>query len=99
MATRNILLLGDPLLTRRCDTAQAAELPLAKAVGQDLQDTMMSFRAKHGWGRAIAAPQIGVLKRIVYLQVDRPWLLINPVMREPRKVVRLTKSSTEERFE
>ncbi len=40
----------------------------------------MQFRATHGWGRAIAAPQIGVLKRVVYLHVDKPWLLINPVM-------------------
>jgi peptide deformylase len=39
---------------------------------------MMDFRARHGWGRAIAAPQIGVLKRIVYVNVDEPWLIINP---------------------
>jgi len=38
----------------------------------------MSFRAKCGLGRAIAAPQIGVLKRIVYRHIDRPWLLLNP---------------------
>jgi peptide deformylase len=41
---------------------------------------MMAFRAKHGWGRGIAAPQIGVMKRIVYLHVEEPWLIINPIM-------------------
>ncbi len=45
----------------------------------------MQFRAAHGWGRAIAAPQIGVLKRIVYLHIDKPWLLINPVMTDLSK--------------
>ena len=57
-------------------------LSVAKAVGHDLHDTLMSFRARHGWGRAIAAPQIGVLKRIVYLHIDRPWLLVNPTISE-----------------
>jgi len=80
MASRNILLLGNPLLNQRSEPVQAAELCAAVAVGRDLQDTMNGFRAKHGWGRAIAAPQIGVLKRIVYLQIDKPWLLINPVV-------------------
>ncbi len=29
----------------------------------------------------MAAPQIGVLKRIVYLHLEQPWLLINPSLR------------------
>src|SRR5262245_24660135 len=80
MAVRDVLRFGNPLLTRRCDAFQRSELPAARAVGQDLHDTLMHFRASHGWGRAIAAPQIGVFKRVVYLQVDRPWLIINPVI-------------------
>jgi peptide deformylase len=67
-------------LNQRCDLVQGEELPEAIAIGQDLRDTLMAFRGIHGWGRAIAAPQIGVLKRIVYLRIDKPWLLINPVM-------------------
>src|SRR5258708_2558923 len=80
MAIREILLLGNPLLHQRCETVQESELSAALAVGHDLRDTMNSFRIKHGWGRAIAAPQIGVLKRIIYLQIDKPWLIINPVV-------------------
>lgn len=80
MAIRDLLLLGNPLLNQRSEPVQRAELSAAVAVGQDLRDTMNSFREKHGWGRAIAAPQIGVLKRIAYLQVDKPWLIINPVV-------------------
>jgi peptide deformylase len=80
MAVRDILLLGNPLLTQPCEPVHQPDLSTAMAVGQDLHDTLMSFRAEHGWGRAIAAPQIGVLKRIVYLHIERPWLLINPAM-------------------
>lgn len=80
MAIRDILLLGNPLLNQPAEPVRESELSAARAVGCDLHDTMMDFRAKHGWGRAIAAPQVGVLKRIVYLHVDRPWLVINPVV-------------------
>jgi peptide deformylase len=78
MAVRDILLLGNPLLNQRSERVQKAELSAAIAAGRDLHDTLMDFRARHGWGRAIAAPQIGVLKRIIYLHVERPWLIINP---------------------
>lgn len=80
MAAQNILLLGNPVLNQPSEQVQQAELSSARAVGIDLHDTLMSFRARHGWGRAIAAPQIGVSKRIVYLHIVRPWLIINPVM-------------------
>ena len=83
MAIKDILLLGNPLLTRVCAPVVEAELSAAIEVGKDLQDTMTGFRARHGWGRAIAAPQIGVLKRIVFLNVDEPWLLLNPEISEP----------------
>ena len=80
MAVRDILLLGNPLLNQLSAPVQKSELAAAMTVGQDLHDTLMSFRTEHGWGRAIAAPQIGVLKRIVYLHLERPWLIINPAM-------------------
>jgi peptide deformylase len=78
MAVKEILLLGNPLLYQVCAPVEAHELGFTRQVQQDLHDTMMAFRARHGWGRAIAAPQIGVLKRIVYLHIERPQLFINP---------------------
>ncbi len=74
------MLLGTPLLNQPSTPVQESDLSAVTAVGVDLHDTLMDFRAKHGWGRAIAAPQIGVLRRIVYLRIDRPWLIINPAM-------------------
>ncbi len=82
MAAREILLLGNPLLNQRCDPVLPGELTEATSIGHDLHETLMQFRATHGWGRAIAAPQIGVLKRIVYLHIDKPFLLVNPAMTE-----------------
>lgn len=79
MPVKDILLLGNPRLLERCTPVEPSEWEGALAVGRELHDTLMDFRAKHGWGRAIAAPQIGVGKRIIYLHVDRPWLLLNPV--------------------
>lgn len=83
MPVRDILLLGNPLLLEECPPVKQSELELAIDTGRDLHDTMMAFRAKHGWGRAIAAPQIGVMKRVIYMHVDKPWLIINPVATNP----------------
>src|SRR5262252_861611 len=83
MAIRDILLLGNPQLYERSVPVQRSNLSDSLLVGKDLQDTMLDFRKRHGWGRAIAAPQIGVLQRIVYLHLDTFWLLFNPVMETP----------------
>jgi len=80
MLIRDILLLGNPTLHQRSEPLQETELAEAIAIGKDLRDTMNAFRERHGWGRAIAAPQIGVLKKIVYLQIDKPWLMLNPLV-------------------
>lgn len=78
MAIRQILLLGDERLTEIAKTAEEKEIEYLKTVIVDLHDTMVHFRQKHGWGRAIAAPQIGVMKRLVYIQINRPLAMINP---------------------
>lgn len=83
MAIREILLLGNPRLFLHSGPVQAEELPAMLAVANDLRDTMLDFHVRHGWGRAIAAPQIGTFKRIIYLQVDKPMLIINPVILDP----------------
>lgn len=80
MAVREILLLGNPKLYERSTEVAEFELPdLAPAI-QDLHDTMAAFQREHGWGRAIAAPQIGVPRRIVCMNHDRPLTFINPVI-------------------
>ncbi len=46
----------------------------------DLHDTLLDFRKQYGAGRAIAAPQIGVKKRLLYMYIDKPTVFINPVL-------------------
>ena len=56
--------------------------PGVAAVLTDLRDTLAHWRATTGYGRGIAAPQIGVLQRVVFMNIDRqtPWPLINPAI-------------------
>jgi peptide deformylase len=79
MAVRDILLLGNPKLYEVCEQVTPDDLPSLIPVITDLHDTMMAFRKKWGAGRAIAAPQIGVMKRLVYMHIDAPVVFINPV--------------------
>ena len=50
---------------------------------RDLHDTLMDFREKYHAGRAVAAPQIGIQKRILYMYIDNPVVFINPVLSFP----------------
>jgi peptide deformylase len=92
MAIRDILLLGNPKLYEICSAVRQEELTNLKSDILDLRDTLLAFRAGHGVGRAIAAPQIGVMKRIVFLErvsnatdendsgISTPTPLINPLL-------------------
>jgi len=44
----------------------------------DLKETLRDLKMRYGIGRGIAAPQIGAPLCIVYIETDRPWVLINP---------------------
>ena len=78
MAARTVLLLGDPRLYQVSEPVRPDELPALASVVRDLHDTLMAFREKYGAGRAIAAPQIGVGKRLLYMNTGSPTVIINP---------------------
>jgi len=80
MAVKDILLLGDPRLHEVCAAYDLSDLAHVKNIVADLHDTMTAFRLRHGFGRAMAAPQIGELGRLVYMNIDSPVALINPVI-------------------
>ena len=82
MAVRDILLLGNPQLYQPCESVNEYEIGPLKAVAADLHDTMMAFREKWKVGRAISAPQIGVMKRLIYMHIDGPLVFINPFLDE-----------------
>ncbi len=70
MAIREILLLGNPRLYEGSEPVLEDERETLRSVVIDLHDTLTNFRKQYGAGRAIAAPQIGVMKRIIYLSID-----------------------------
>jgi peptide deformylase len=85
MVVREILLLGNPKLHEISAEVMEDEVDGLRSVVQDLHDTLIEFRKKYGVGRAIAAPQIGVLKRLVYMHIDAPLVFINPQIKETSK--------------
>ena len=80
MPVREVLLMGDPRLYQVCDPISQDEVESLRPAIQDLHDTLMDFRARHGAGRAVAAPQIGLMKRLVYMNIDVPVVFLNPVL-------------------
>lgn len=83
MAIRNIRVIGDSILTKK-----AREVPVTREADkkitelvEDMLDTMYDAN-----GVGLAAPQIGILKRIVVIDVspegDSPIVLINPEILE-----------------
>ncbi len=70
MAEREILLLGNPRLYEVCEPVTRDKVSDLLPVAADPRDTLLAFRRRWGAGRATAAPQIGVMKRLVYVHVD-----------------------------
>ncbi len=85
MAVREALLLGNPKLYEISEFVEREELDKLEPILQDLHDTLMDFKKKYGAGRAIAAPQIGVMKRLIYMVIDKPIVFINPDLSDRTK--------------
>ena len=80
MALRTILQLGDPRLREVAPPVKDPSIPEIAALVKDLADTLAHWRSTTGYGRGIAAPQLGVRQRVIFLQlpVEQPWPLVNP---------------------
>jgi peptide deformylase len=74
----DLLLIGDPRLYEVCEIVEKEELPILKEWVEDLDNVMKEIRAKYNFGRAIAAPQLGIMKRLIYMNIGRPVVFINP---------------------
>jgi peptide deformylase len=79
MAVRPVLQLGDPRLYEVSVPVAEAEAAALAPLVTDLHDTLLEFRGRMNAGRAIAAPQIGVMKRLIYMHLpDRAVVFVNP---------------------
>ena len=77
---REILLIGDPRLYAVSEEVREEELEALRPVFEDLFDCIRGIRRDFGFGRAIAAPQIGVQKRLICMLTDKPYVIINPTL-------------------
>jgi peptide deformylase len=80
MAVRTVRQLGDPVLREKCEEVKDASASEIRALVEDLSDTLAYWRKTTGYGRGIAAPQIGVSRRVIFLRLpgEDPWPLVNP---------------------
>ncbi len=77
MAVRNIRQLGDEILTKKCREIKKMT-PRIQELIDDMLETMYEAN-----GVGLAAPQVGVLKRVVVVDIgDGPIVLINPRLME-----------------
>lgn len=74
MAIRNIREIGDEVLAKKCKDVKEVT-PRIRELIADMFDTMYE-----AYGVGLAAPQVGILKRIVVIDVtgENPYVLINP---------------------
>jgi peptide deformylase len=80
VAVRTVLQLGDPGLREVAVRVADPSSPEIGSLVGDLADTLAYWRATSGYGRGIAAPQIGAANRVIFLQLPdaEPWPLVNP---------------------
>jgi peptide deformylase len=81
MPVKEILLLGNQQLWQPSATVADVNAPATQSLVTDLADTLADFRLRNGFGRAIAAPQIGARQRMIFVNMrdgGDPFALINP---------------------
>lgn len=75
MAVRNVRLESDEILRKKSRAVEAVDEKIKELV-EDMIETMHKFD-----GVGLAAPQVGVLKRVVVIDLydgNEPYVLINP---------------------
>lgn len=93
MAIREILKLGNPILYEKCEEIKNYNSVEITETIRDLKDTLLNFKKENGFGRGIAAPQIGIVKRIIYIDYQTEKLsgpLINPrIIRQSKERIQI----------
>lgn len=87
---QRIRLLGDPVLREQCEPVKEFQSGETGILIRNLRDTLADFRTRRGFGRGIAAPQIGSTKQAIYIDFEIRGALLNPkVIRRSRRTFRL----------
>ncbi|MCB2229357.1 peptide deformylase [bacterium] len=84
MPVKRILQLGDPILWQVCDLISDFDSDRTRSLIEDLDHTLADFRKRNGFGRGIAAPQIGIARRAIFVRMHpggfagpmiNPWIV------------------------
>jgi len=78
----DLLLIGNPILYEVSGPVLESEMRLIPGWMAALHNVMEEVRAKYRFGRGIAAPQLGIMKRVIYINAGEPVLIINPELRD-----------------
>jgi len=79
MAIKKVVLIGDPLLRKKCAKVNNFNSPEVKTIKSGLKSTLHHLQKIHKKGGGLAAPQIGYLKKVIYINAKgRSFFLINP---------------------
>ncbi len=90
MPIREILLLGNPQLWHPSTPVLNVHSRETRETISDLAATLDDFRQQNGFGRGIAAPQIGAQRRIIFINVGESFPLINPtIVRASREMMEM----------
>ncbi len=82
MAVLEIAQIGNPVLRQICEPVADPAAPEVAELARDMADTLDHFRARTGYGRGIAAPQVGVPKRMVVFRMPgkEAIVMVNPAI-------------------
>lgn len=73
--------MGNPKLREESSEIVDFDIEL-KEIVQDLKDTLTHLQKTKKIGRALAAPQIGYMKKVIYMQTpQRSFVMVNPKIR------------------
>jgi len=78
MSVKTVLMIGNEMLRKKAERIDFVKDPVEQYI-QDLMDTLHHLQKDKKIGRAIAGPQIGYFKRIIYMEIDEKRIvMINP---------------------
>lgn len=79
MAVKNVLLLGEEKLRQKSGPVSNISSDETLRIMEDLRDTLTHLQDLYGMGRALAAPQIGYPKQIIFFDFDgNSFYMVNP---------------------
>ncbi|HLE48390.1 MAG TPA: peptide deformylase [Candidatus Thermoplasmatota archaeon] len=81
IGTSDVLQLGEPTLRQPCRPIANIDKPAFRKQEKALHAALVDFRKTFGFGRSIAAPQLGIDLRFLAMNLGQgPLTMVNPVI-------------------